>query len=784
MNLTFLGSESPLTKTYARQGKTLIKTPYPMVSDFTSYTEQCDNLKHFADLIKQYAAKGRCLLKGNVNRELHCESRAGSTDTHAATHWVCFDVDGLPDIASAEDFMEMLGFANVSYVVQYSASYGIENMDLRCHIFVMLDKPMPAPLLKQWLIQLNLDNPTLSQHIKLTKTGNTLSWPLDVTACQNDKLLYIAPPKLGAGISSPLPDYKRIVYVRKQFATLSITDAINPTSRNRELTTGRVVALRDALGYPPRKFTYKMHGHLEVMVKPDTCSVTDMKVERGFVYFNLNGGDSWAYYHPEDNPEYIHNFKGEAAYLTKELLPDYWDTLINKARTDSTGTTYLAFLDAKSSSYWRGTYSTVTDELELYQARTETMVRDFAKQHGLPLGDFIPEWEMTFDPHDGVRVDPDNRTINMFSPTPFMMASNRVVRKCPPTIFKILHHVLGNDDEITEHFINWLAYIVQKRDRTKTAWVLHGTQGTGKGVLFNRILRPLLGARQTATRRMEELNESYNGYMESCFIVFVDEVQTKALNNERGVIAKLKNFITEETTTVRQMYRNSYEVRNYSNWIFASNMADPVAIDKEDRRFNVGNYQDKRLDINDIELGLIDRELQSFYHYLANYSMDEHKASTPIETEDRTNMISISESSLDTTANALLNGDFEFFIDQLPTTMNYTSNALEFNRTENYNDLLKDLYTRTDNIGGCRVTRDELKILFDYTVGNVPTSPNKFTSMLKHHRIHTVKLRVDGTLAYGIYVVWKDYARFNEYKALLFPPPKLDNKAKRRESST
>jgi hypothetical protein len=41
-----------------------------------------------------------------------------------------------------------------------------------------------------------------------------------------------------------------------------------------------------------------------------------MKMERGFVYFNLNGGDSWAYYHPIDNPTFIRNFKGEPMYRT------------------------------------------------------------------------------------------------------------------------------------------------------------------------------------------------------------------------------------------------------------------------------------------------------------------------------------------------------------------------------------------------------------------------------------------------------------------------------------
>ena len=39
---------------------------------------------------------------------------------------------------------------------------------------------------------------------------------------------------------------------------------------------------------------------------------------------NLNGGDSWAYWHPEGNCEIIYSFKGELPYATKELLPEYY----------------------------------------------------------------------------------------------------------------------------------------------------------------------------------------------------------------------------------------------------------------------------------------------------------------------------------------------------------------------------------------------------------------------------------------------------------------------------
>ena len=768
MKLVFLEADVPLTKSFTlTKAKQVETSSYPSVLNFTSHEVAVPTIAQFATTLRKYSALNFCLLKGEVGRPLVNESRAGSTDASAATEWVCLDVDGV-DVQTPEDFLQLIGLTDVSYVVQYSASHGVKDQLLRCHIFMMLAKPMPAPLLKQWLKDLNFNTSELNAALQLTKSNMALRWPLDITTCQNDKLLYIAPPIFNNGTKDPFKNGRlgqRIQHIKKRIDVLNITNTITSTTENRKREQEKINELRELAGMPERKYTYKMYGATEVLLKPDSSIITEMKQERGFVYFNLNGGDSWAYYHPEDNPDFIFNFKGEPAYLTKELLPDYWNSLVTQAsRTSSAGVTYLAFLDKRSGSYYRGTYDNGTDELDIYIAKNETQVRHFAKQVGLPLGDFIPEWEISFDPHDNVRVDVNNRTINTFVPTQYMMATPRPVTAIPPTINKVLHHALGNDQAVTDHFINWLATILQTRGQTRTAWLLHGTQGTGKGVLMNNIIRPIFGFNQTAARRMEEFNEPYNGYMESTFIVFVDEVQTSALRNEKGVIAKLKNFITEGRIVIRQMYQSGYEVQNYSNWIFASNMPDPISIEAGDRRFNVGGYQAEKLQITPAEIARIERELQSFHDFLIKYQIDEQLASTPLDTDARQEIISISEEVMDTVAGALLSGNMGFFIDALPTNDAYKSNMMRFNAVEDYKKVLRDLIERpATKQGHWNVTRDELHTIFNYTVGNMPDSPNKFTGRLKHHRIQVKKITIDSKTHTGIQVEWRDAKQFAAY---------------------
>jgi hypothetical protein len=774
--LNFLQASVPLTKSYTLKAGELIKTPYPMTWEFSSHEHVCDDLKTLCSLLVEHAKHGHCMIKGELKRPLVHESRAGMTDSQAPTQLLCLDLDGLPEnietttpsgqIVTApltlELFLREMGLHDISYVVQWSASYGISDKRLRAHVFMFLDKPHAAPLLKQWLIQKNHSVPLLRGAMELTKTGNSIRWLLDISACQNDKLIYIAAPIL-KGIKDPMGKQSRIQYVKHKYDVLALDSAINSTERNKQLTQTRINELRDAAGLQTRKFAYKVVGGTEVMLKPDEAVITEMKVERGFVYFNLNGGDSWAYYHPEDRPEYIHNFKGEPTYLTKELLPSYWSQLTQQgAKSNSKGVLYLAFCDKKTGVYWRGTYDSVADDLDIYPAKTETQLRDFCAQHGVLVGDFISEWDLVFDPHDNVRVDVANRVVNRFKPSAFMKEAVKKTAKCPPTIYKVMHHALGGDAQITAHFINWLAFVLQHRDRSKTAWVLHGTQGTGKGILTNNILRPIFGT-HTATRRMEELNEKYNHFMNDSLLVFVDEVQIKALGNERGIMAKLKNFITEEIVPIRAMHSNAVEARNYTNWIFMSNMPDPVMIDRGDRRFNVGRYQPEKLIVSDAELEKIAKELQAFHDFLMTHTCDVQQARQVIQSEDRDNMISVSEQAVDQVSNALMNGNFEFFVDQLPANQAHQRNALQINRIDEYTEVLKTVMLRTKPDGKCNISREELRTLYDYTVGNMPQSPNKFTSLLKHHRIHTKPVWVDNKTVHGLSVTWTDYDQFPAY---------------------
>jgi Predicted ATPase len=761
MKISFLSANEPIKKVYELDTTgNLIKHPYPFVYEFTSQTHDIQDLPSLLTAIEYHAANGGCLLKGLLHRQLVHESRAGSTDRNDPTEWICLDLDGVEGFQSTSHFLDAIGLTDVSYIRQWSSSQGVEaRSGFRCHLFLQLAKPTHPQLIKQWLMHLNLTQPNLVSQLELTKTSNSLRWPLDISTCQNDKLLYVAPPEFLSPLTDPFYPTPRIELVQRGRATVSLPTGTPNHDALRGLVHDQVNLLRAKAGLTKRKKTsFKFQGAVEYFVNPDRATITDMKTERGFVYFNLNGGDSWAYYHPEDNPAFIHNFKGEPIYRTEDLLPEYWAQIAQRVaayQPGANGRIYLAFRDFKSGNYFNGIYDSGTGELEFAQAKSETQLRHFMKQHGQPLGDYIPDWNIVFDPHKSFVVDPNTRQVNIFEPSAIM--KQVAPEPAPfPTIAKVIEHVLGNDPATIDHFYNWLAVATQKLSMTGTAWVLHGRTGTGKGVLFHHILSPLFGDWNVVSKRMEEIESEFTGYMENKFIVFVDEMEKgRGLYHEK-VNAKLKNLITEPKISVRKMYQPATEMANYANMLFASNKPAPVEIAPDDRRFNVGAYQPNSLVLTDAELfDDIPAELPGFYGFLMAYAADTARARKPLISQHRAQMIDISTNAIDIAAQAILDGNMDFFWDQLkdkkPQQTHLTMATPEGRAYEAYRDLVVDIVTNRPT----SLSREELRILFEWTVGNMPDRPHKFTSLIKHHKLHMQPVWRNGRTTRGLNISWQ-----------------------------
>ena len=332
MDVTFLYAPQRLVKTISLLANGEIrKSAYPHAKNFTSEKVNVTDLLGFYKQLTARATDPRkpCLLKGQLNRPLQGESRRNSTSTNDKTQFLVLDPDEAP-FSSPDELMRAIGLGDISYIVQYSSSYKLsKSRKLSAHIFIMLDRPISAPALKAWLMQKNLEVPALKSALTLSNSQHALRWTLDITSCQNDRLIYIAEPDFH-GMKSPVKPSERILYVKKEHDRLDISklsekplDALKKDARE-EINRLRAAAGLAAITRKPR-----MQGEYSVQFGANEINEWDVVDDDGeFVRLNLNGGDSAAYWHYKDDFELLHNFKGEDSLKLKEVLPEYYRELV------------------------------------------------------------------------------------------------------------------------------------------------------------------------------------------------------------------------------------------------------------------------------------------------------------------------------------------------------------------------------------------------------------------------------------------------------------------------
>ena len=761
--ISFLGASVPLTKSFvALKSGAIQKDAYPLVSNVTSYDEEITTPVEFFKAIKHHATQGHCLLKGTLSRPLIQESRRGTTRTDDVTEWICLDFDR-HECADIESELTRLGLGDVSYVLQYSASHGTPGTEgtISAHVFMLLSAAIAAPELKAWLMDINLKH--LKDTIHLSRSKMLLSWPLDITTCQNDKLLYIAIPKF-SGMKDPVKD--RITLVPKKLHTLPVARIGGAHINALKVAERKLLnELRKAEDLPLRTAKTSWVGTVEIQNKPDVCTVTETRETGEFVRLNLDGGDSWAYWHHRDNFELIHDFKSDTWYKTKDLVPAYYGDLIEKRKALTStpteeGDLILAFRDLKTAEYFNGLWNPNTNKLELYRARNETQLDHWMRSHGRVIGDYIPVWEMCYDPLADWVVDEPNHRVNTFRSSPYFYLEPNAQAKFP-AIELLIKHLLGiepGDEALYEHFINWFAVVFQRKGTSNhplTAWVMQGNQGTGKGSLFNKVITPLFGFDNVFAAGVQNVEEGFNGWLQNKLFIMIEEVDVDDFKDKGRISAKLKTYITEPKVPFRQMRQTATYMDTYASFIFASNKKQPVHIEESDRRYNCGNFQ--RAKLNYPGDAAIESELEAFAQYLLAHKADRQAADTVMQTAARERIQRLGVSSIEQTCRDILDGDFDALWMSMPDERLLNESGVRTPHTDDaqaYAILMRRIFDEIRLETSGSLTRDELQLIMQYNIGSMPKT-NKFTSLIRHHGIETKQIRRNGNKTYGIDVTWR-----------------------------
>ena len=767
MQVTFLrsGNGLPLSKHFTPDS---VK-PYPLVKAVTSSSYGPSTLSELYELLKDKAADGECLLKGSLKRPLINESRAGKTNRTAYSDLLILDIDSLKlpgwffsqqqtsnDVArAAEQIVRQLPreLHNASYVAHASSSFGLKDSKVSLHLFFKLNVPLPPSTIKLYLKNLNFECELVQEQVELSVNGQSLKFPIDVSIADNAHTCFIAPPTF-ADVADPFVSADdRFAFVEKANDSFDLARHLNEISP--ELVQQKELALKDALRTAaggkkkPAKLKIVRIGNRneEVLTNPDRMQILVADTSSlPYVRCNINGGDSNAYYFDVNNPRWMYNFKGEPNFEIEKADPDFFrsipDLFGSEIDSGLKPPRPVVFRDFHTDTFHCGIFNEgknqFDDQFPLRQIQ-KTNIEDFLLNHGALMPEFIPESEVVFDPTDTAKETNLSKApyyVNTFRKSKYMQNAlklpgeltlgdtPRLQAQCP-LIHTLLLHILGDGPSELERFINWLAYIFQTKRKSETAWVLGGTQGTGKQIFYSYVLRPLFGEQHVQVRKLQDIEENFNLYMRDALFLVVDEFHMGSANSSVTKIAdKLKNQITERTLTIRAMRTNQFEAPSYTNFLFLTNRHDAVNLDTDDRRYNIAPRQETKLIEKHPEvlgnLSMIELELQDFANFLNSWAYNETLVRTPIDNVAKKDMRRNAMSVIEEFATAVKEGNIWYFLPILDISTENVFNPSQLIAAQRY---IKSYIAEAQN---------------EYTLANTATL-NLLYSILTEEKISPVK---------------------------------------------
>lgn len=365
---------------------------------------------------------------------------------------------------------------------------------------------------------------------------------------------------------------------------------------------------------------------------------------------------------------YCHHCKG--TYWEQELQ---WNTKVNPN----------LYFDAKVG--YVGMYDDFNGQLKYFKNIQDwtsyCKINDLHKDIYLNLPRCLPVVDMK----EPFGVNEDKGTFNFFKPSEFLEDYHTVKKRIAndlqkeldlsglsthiPYIWRVLKNVFQSERDI-KLFINWLGYIIQYREQSSLAWVIITAQGTGKGLITEKVLRPIFGYRAVSIADGNTIGAQFNAEDAVCWLKAYNEVFTHAdftTNLKRR--EWLKNRIGTNEITIEPKGVDKITVKNNVNYMLLGNGDIAILLEVGDRRFNVVNTRKQSVPLikepwwpgkRPFE-DAIEAEVPTFAHFIQNIKVDEDKAMYPTDTPARLALIEASLEDTDYTVQKLKEGDADYF---------------------------------------------------------------------------------------------------------------------------
>lgn len=597
-------------------------------------------------------------------------------------------------------------FHSVSYFIHASSSMGTKGKDIvSMHLEFILSEPVAPHKQKDWLTSYNLVASPYKENLSLGVTGLALKYPLDITVADNSKLIFIGIPYFEDMSQNPIANKDRIILVEKNKVMLDsevLRLGVSVASINA-MKSDMIAQLRKSLSLPKVKAATKTitrdGKRVELLKNPDAMTIEIVNEDGDFVHCNINGGDSNGYYFLKHDPSMVQNFKDEPVFRLKDANEDFYYEMLERYADEISqrrGRQYLVVRDANDKGKINAVEIDVNARKIYYHTQFDDLraATDWAAQYGEVLPESIPYAFITYDPTNSEIMErrkpsdgaQEEMYINTFQDSEIWLKASSttdfeatyetagaVLKNVCPVSYFVLNHVLNGDRELN-HFLNWIAAALQFKEKIGTTWLLQGVQGTGKGVMWEHILRPLFGKNNTKKSTIDELEDKFDAQFTTKTMVLIDEFRHSEAKGSKRLESRLKLMATEAEYSVRAMRTAYDDAVNFFNMIFFSNAGDAVRIEESDRRWNIAPRQkislkkrinsgseDDALEKISAYIERIHEESDTLANYFRSFKVNRAQARNTLENDAKNSLRSASRTRTEDFAAALFTGDAGWF---------------------------------------------------------------------------------------------------------------------------
>lgn len=315
----------------------------------------------------------------------------------------------------------------------------------------------------------------------------------------------------------------------------------------------------------------------------------------------------------------------------------------------------------------------------------------------------LPKLEIVFNPLATERIY--DGKFNTFTPSPYVLFSKDVkvrikldmlyLKNTYKHIYLLLKNIFRTDEYIA-YFINWFSAIINTRQKMGVAFIIKGSQGTGKNFLFDHLIKRTFyvsdNAEYTLTIDNDRLRNRFNGGLEQSLFVCFNEIKGDFRDNATTADS-MKSLITDSKIQIERKGKDSTELHTFFNSILFSNHAVPFQVEPGDRRFFVIETNNQKLDTvvkENLHISMaeyvknFDVEANDFLRHIIALDFDIANARNALHTSEKEALISATTPRLARLAHLVKNQEIIALFNEFNEL--YTPNEMPLHL---FNDSLK-----------------------------------------------------------------------------------------------